>query len=329
MENSPLISVIVPVYNVAEYLPECLDSIINQTYTNLEIILVDDGSTDECPKICDEYAEKDGRIRVIHKKNGGLSDARNAGLDICTGEWVGFVDSDDTIHKDMYKILYGNAVKHNAGISMCRNDFIVAGKYVSVKRSEDTNVIKGKSNIINNVFCITKSLSMSVCIKLFKNNRKIHFPVGKTSEDTIAFFNCIKEDDILVITDISLYYYRQREDSITHQSKYKRALIDTVDAYEYVFEQIKLNYPECVQVAERRLSWAYCIVMYFILNTSNCKSHYRKVTYFQKKLCKNLCRCLCNRKISVRGKIGILLAVISPKLYWRVYNKILRKRLKR
>ena len=104
-------SVIVPIYKVEEYLHRCIDSIINQTYTNLEIILVDDGSPDNCPMICDEYAKKDSRIRVIHKKNGGLSDARNAGLEIATGEYIGFVDSDDWIHKDMYHILYKNIIE--------------------------------------------------------------------------------------------------------------------------------------------------------------------------------------------------------------------------
>ncbi len=113
------ISVIVPIYKVEEYLHRCIDSIINQTYTNLEIILVDDGSPDNCPMICDEYAKKDSRIRVIHKKNGGLSDARNAGLEIATGEYIGFVDSDDWIHKDMYHILYKNIIEKDADIAEC------------------------------------------------------------------------------------------------------------------------------------------------------------------------------------------------------------------
>ena len=97
------ISVIVPIYNVEDYLHRCVDSIINQTYTNLEIILVDDGSPDNCLKICDEYAKKDSRIKVVHKKNGGLSDARNAGLEIATGEYIGFVDSDDYISLYFYE----------------------------------------------------------------------------------------------------------------------------------------------------------------------------------------------------------------------------------
>ena len=102
----PLISIIVPIYNIAEYASECIQSLINQTYKNIEIILVDDGSTDHSPVICDEFAEQDERIKVIHKRNGGLSDARNAGLDVATGEYIGFVDGDDWVDEDMYETLY-------------------------------------------------------------------------------------------------------------------------------------------------------------------------------------------------------------------------------
>lgn len=117
--NTPLISVIVPVYNVEKYLPRCIDSILNQTYKNLEIILVDDGSPDNCPAICDEYAQKDSRIKVIHKANGGVSSARNVGLDVATGEYIGFVDSDDWIEPDMYEFLFMRATDYNVDISRC------------------------------------------------------------------------------------------------------------------------------------------------------------------------------------------------------------------
>src|SRR5665647_2657921 len=104
--HNPLISIIVPIYKVENYIRNCVDSILNQTYKNLEVILVDDGSTDNCGNICDEYSLKDNRIKTIHKKNGGLSSARNAGLDVAKGEYIGFIDSDDWIEKDMYESLY-------------------------------------------------------------------------------------------------------------------------------------------------------------------------------------------------------------------------------
>ena len=114
-----LISVIVPVYKVEKYLRECVDSILAQTYTNLEIILVDDGSPDNCGKICDEYAQNDSRIKVIHQENGGLSAARNAGLDIATGKYIGFVDSDDYAELNMFEELHKRIIENNADLSIC------------------------------------------------------------------------------------------------------------------------------------------------------------------------------------------------------------------
>ena len=119
MNSQPKISVIVPVYQVEETLDKCVESIIGQTYKNLEIILVDDGSPDNCPAICDSWAEKDSRIRVIHKENGGLCSARNAGMDIAAGDYLGFVDSDDCIEPDMYQLLVENAASTQADISRC------------------------------------------------------------------------------------------------------------------------------------------------------------------------------------------------------------------
>ena len=117
--QAPLISVIVPIYKVEPYLRECVDSILGQTHGNLEVILVDDGSPDACPAICDEYAARDARVRVIHKTNGGLSDARNVGLDVARGEWVGFVDSDDVVEPTMYEVLLSCAQKAHAQIAVC------------------------------------------------------------------------------------------------------------------------------------------------------------------------------------------------------------------
>ena len=118
--KNPLISVVVPIYKVEEYLQRCVDSIINQTYKNLEIILVDDGSPDSCPKMCDNFAKQDKRIKVIHKINAGVSEARNTGLEYATGDYVGFIDSDDYIHPTMYEKLLNGIKKENSDICMCR-----------------------------------------------------------------------------------------------------------------------------------------------------------------------------------------------------------------
>ena len=119
MEGNTKISVIIPIYKAEKFLDKCIGSVVGQTYENLEIILVDDGSPDNCPAICDSWAEKDRRIKVVHKENGGLSSARNAGLDVVTGEYFGFIDSDDWIEKDFFEFLITNALKENADISRC------------------------------------------------------------------------------------------------------------------------------------------------------------------------------------------------------------------
>ena len=146
MENEDLISVVVPVYNVERFLPACIDSILCQGYKNLEIILCDDGSTDSSPQICDEYAKKDSRIHVIHKKNGGLSDARNAGIDIAFGKYIIFVDSDDFIDKNMIMYLYNAMITYQADMACCqRQEVKENGELIIARKKYKSFIINGNS----------------------------------------------------------------------------------------------------------------------------------------------------------------------------------------
>ena len=170
-----LVSVIVPVYKVEKYLSKCLDSIVNQTYKNLEIILVDDGSPDNSGKICDEYAQKDSRIKVIHKENGGLSSARNAGLDIATGEYIAFADSDDSVHLDFVEKLYRAIKEENADIACCSvEDFIEdknkiecrgGGSSFIMTWAENPQMWFG-TNFIKGIFLKHCALQMVECMKI-------------------------------------------------------------------------------------------------------------------------------------------------------------------
>lgn len=169
MNNEPLVSIIIPVYNVEKYLPECLDSIINQTYSNLEIILVDDGSPDKCGEICDKYAVSDLRIKVIHKENGGVSSARNAGMDISTGEWISFIDSDDTIEKEMISEAISTVLKDKT--DMCILDY---DKIYDNRNYKNVKYISEKTYIYDNEDIITYFKKICMCNFIVKSCKIIN-----------------------------------------------------------------------------------------------------------------------------------------------------------
>jgi len=230
-----LVSVIVAVYNIEEYLPRCVDSILAQTYRNLEIILVDDGSKDQSGNICDSYAEKDRRIKVIHKKNGGLSDARNAGMNAATGEYIGFVDGDDWIEPDMYRAMYFACEKEKAQAAVCRYKQITksgiidgsAGNSVSLSRDEalEIYVCGDERYLIYN----------SVWSKLFARDlvEGMRFPVGKNSEDIMFTTRAFCRMERLVYLDEAYYnYVLDREGSIMNEKAGERRLKDEIPFWQ-------------------------------------------------------------------------------------------------
>ncbi len=236
----PIITVIIPVYNVEKYIDRCILSVINQTYKNLEIILVDDGSPDRCGKICDEYAKKDNRIKVIHKENGGLSDARNAGLDIASGDYIGFVDSDDYIHPDMYKLLYEAVSEYSADVAECKHRKIIGKKYKNpqpFKIKPDIQVFSGTEFAEKKVIGDYLN-SIIVCNKLYKSERwkTLRFPQGKFTEDSYVAFDACYSADKIVVTDAELYFYLMRPGSISNSSGMKKAE-DGVEGYNHMIER--------------------------------------------------------------------------------------------
>ena len=255
--KQPLISVIVPVYNVAEYLQECVDSIINQTYKNLEIILVDDGSTDACPDICDEYAKKDRRIRVIHKKNGGLSDARNAGLDICTGEWIGFVDGDDYIAHDMYEKLYCSAIENYSDVAVC-HFFNKENGAIFDSSKFRKYLYESKEDMIWQIFA-GKSGIISACLKLYKRVifENIRFPKNTNYEDGYIVPYVVKKTSRMVVLPDMLYFYRIRMGSITKELYWSDGMWDEIYVYKHILNIFRDEYPTMEYVGKCRLNWAY------------------------------------------------------------------------
>lgn len=248
------ISIIVPVYKVEKYLNRCIDSILNQSYKNIEVILVDDGSPDNCGKICDEYLLKDNRIRVIHKENGGLSSARNAGLDIATGDYIGFVDSDDWIEPKMYETLIENVIKYNAQISVGGVvDLLEEGnKYTSIKSTFDGNI---KIECLNKEDAMKKFFlgSWSAWDKIYKRevHEKIRFPEGEINEDEAIAMQILDNCEKIVYTNEVFYNYIKRSDSIT-TSEFSEKKLDWYKNCKRNLEFIKENYSSLNEYAEVR-----------------------------------------------------------------------------
>lgn len=279
----PLISVIVPIYNVEAYLSRCIESIIFQTYSNLEIILVDDGSPDNCGKICDEYAKKDNRICVIHKKNGGHSSARNEGISVFKGAYVMFVDSDDYLSVDCVELLYSRLVIDNSDIAV--------GNYVKV--FENDAIRDGYKKCPND--CVISRdyvldsfhphlIFVSSWGKLYKREiiKNIAYPSLICGEDSWVFGEIIDQCDRISFINKALYYYYQRSNSIVH-SPNERTILDSISADLHIVEYLVKE----GRVKNASLLYALCIDRALSVNKiANRLKYFR--TYFDKKTCKIL-----------------------------------------
>lgn len=231
----PVISVIVPVYKVEQFIDRCVDSILSQTFSDFELFLVDDGSPDKCGEICDEYAKKDDRIIVIHKENGGLSDARNVAIDVAKGDYLIFIDSDDYVSDNHLESLY-TALKETdsdmavANITSFSDEKIDEEFY---KPTESRKVLSGKE-VFSTIY------QPCAQAKLYKRSLfdGIRYPVGRLYEDTFIYHDILARVNSLVLTGINTYYYLVRRDSIMHQ-EYKLAFTDIVDSIELRIKKLE------------------------------------------------------------------------------------------
>ena len=313
------ISVIVPVYNVEQYLERCVDSIINQTYKNLEIILVNDGSTDNSGQLCDELAKKDDRIRVIHKKNGGLSDARNVGVDEAKAELIGFIDSDDYIDEDMYELLINNLKAANADLSMC-------GHYDVYNNVLEAQVVDKKTWELSPQEAIkmvmeAKILSVTAVNKLYKKSlfSELKFEIGKIAEDAFIMIKLLDKCNKIVATNEKKYYYVHRENSITTQ-KFSLKFLNVIEAYEQNKEIILEKYPELKEVAQMRMNWAYFYVLDRLLldKDYNDKKLENKLISYLKDYSKSI---LTDSLFTKGRKIGFVALLLNRNLYRKIIEK--------
>jgi glycosyltransferase involved in cell wall biosynthesis len=313
---SPEISIIVPIYKVEPYLKRCVDSILGQTFSNFELILVDDGSPDNCGKICDEYLQKDSRVKVIHKVNGGLSSARNAGLDLANGKYVGFVDSDDYIHQKMFQVLHENAEKYTANVVIC--DFLKVYE-TECFYTEDfsySNILQFTNiQALNELYTNNNIKFVVVWNKLYDRTlfKDVRFPDGKSDEDEFIAHRTLYNTNKVIYVQGSLYYYLQRNNSIVG-SPFNIRRLDKVYALEDRFKffrtvkQLKLKNKAEKDYVDS-FFWNYYKAKKELTNVDE------DLKKLEKNLNKNLSSIIRNPLFGLKHKIALVLFAINPKLY--------------
>lgn len=323
MMSNPLVSIIIPVYNVESYLDRCVQSVVNQSYKNLEIILVDDGSPDNCPSMCDEWAKKDNRVKVIHKQNGGPSFARNVGIDNISGEYAFFIDSDDEITIDAIEISLNALIDNNCDMTV--------GRYVEV-----INGVEKPTEFSNSVTVYDEnacwkdhyeheragdydySISLIIpCCKMIKSSMfdNLRFEDGKLHEDEFFIHNLVSRCKKIAFIDQKLYLYHQIETSRNHTQNVQNS-IDMLEALEKRYNYFKENNLSCADDAKYHF-------LCMLVNSIN--SHYEpNDTYGLYSKFKNSYKeCIDNSFSSVKQRLVCSLIYNFPALYYHI-RKLLK-----
>jgi len=318
-----LISVIVPVYNMEKYLPKCIDSLVNQTYPNLEIILIDDGSTDNSGRICDDYAEKHKNIVVVHTNNQGQWHARNVGLDICEGDYIGFVDSDDYVDYDMFEVLYVNAIEFDAEISGCYAHHITERKEEILESC--TNRKKIFINISDFIFDVftNREINISIWNKLYKRQvvENVRFSKLFTAEDVSVVIPICKNAKKIIVQESRKYYYNIRSENTTNKITNSTSIInlnktyDQIEAYRINLENIQCYFPELVNLGYS-LYWNSIenVIRLFYPLKNNLFAN-EKIKTSQAQLKCDIFKILHNNNVSIKGKIAYCLLCFDSSLY--------------
>ena len=274
----PLISIIIPVYKAEAYLDNCMKSVLNQSYRNLEVILVDDGSPDLSGALCDRYAEEDSRVRVIHKKNGGAADARNCGLDVASGEYVAFVDSDDWIERDMYELLLEQICKYDAKLCVCGRYDVINGERVAGLGPE-RNILLDEKNAYRTLL-IERELDSSPCDKLYHKSifSELRFPVGVINEDAAIIHQIISNAGGVCLLNRRLYYYNHHAGSVTTSAFSEKNLIMKKHA-ERTVDYILSKYPDLSDEAQAYLAKRYIELCVYIIRADKAVQKAQEATF--------------------------------------------------
>ena len=320
-----LVSVIVPIYKVEKYIYRCIDSIINQTYKKLEILLIDDGSPDNCGKICEEYSKKDNRIKVIHKENGGLSDARNTGINIAKGNYLTFIDSDDYVAEDYVEFLLNLLKENEADMSACKHTVVYNEKKYKNLGTKKYYIAEPKQ--IFEMLLYSDDFDVSAWGKLYKKDLfcDIRFPKDRLFEDAATTYKLIDMCKKIAFKSESKYFYVIRDDSITTK-EFNSKKFDLIISTEEMVTYIKEKYPDLSKGCERRLMYSYLSTLMNLAEsdnqTENYKEYKKQLMEYIKKHKKEV---LKDKKIPKRDRIALYSLTFgfeSFRICWMIYKKI-------
>lgn len=314
-----LVSIIVPIYNVEKYLKKCIDSLLKQSYSNTEIILIDDGSTDRSPEICDEYMQKDARIKVVHKINGGLSDARNNGIKISEGKYITFVDSDDYLDEHYIEMLYRVIYESNADIVISGIKDYYEGKEIE----EDINNINYKILTKEETYkrmLLQQGMDVNACGKLYKKHifDNLNYPKGMLYEDIQIIDKVIEKSNIITYTEYKGYNYLQRTGSIMY-GKMSEKRMSLINKTQELIELMKEKYPKNVKAAIKR--YVYC--NFHVLGRSILDSNFKNESEKIRKNILNYKKNIFKEKIyTKKEKIATFILIMGLPIYkefWKIF----------
>lgn len=310
-----LISIIIPIYNVENYLEQCLNSVIAQTYNNIEIILIDDGSIDDSGNICDEYKSRDSRIKVIHKKNEGIGKTRNLGVKTANGKYIAFIDSDDKVKENYIEKLYESIKATNADIVQCSFYIVKKDKLLYKKEKYNKKEIFTSVEAINNLF-YEKNINSSIWCKLFDKEifNDFEFLNIKKFEDFDAVYKLIKKSNKICYIDNKLYYYYVRKNSLmtSNFTKDNYAILDIMNSIQTTKKTIK-------SYNHRRL----CMNFYFLRNIEKNDINYNRIKH---EIIKERTEVFKDKNCSEKAKVGIIISYISIssiRLIYKIYDIII------
>lgn len=312
-----LISVIIPIYNIENYIDKCVDSVINQSYSNLDIILVDDGSTDKSSLICEKWKVCDNRIRVIHKKNGGLADARNAGLEVAKGNFISFVDGDDYIEKDMYFDMIRYLKEQICDIAICNIEKTEPSrKFITKPYSYGNSDFKIISNVEAVKDVLTDKIDVSSCNKVYRRSviKNIKFPYGKTNEDFPFLCRAFHNSKKIIVINKVYYNYIQRENSIT-TTAFSRKQFDKYYNCLDVCNYVENHMPEIMYEARHYLWYQiFCLLKKVCLDEIE-EKYIDIIQKMRATIKKDVLNIISSKQLTFKEKTMYLMICYMPKFY--------------